>query len=365
MMNQFMPEYRLRQIDRVRVKSRSDQAWALLRNFDLNELPLSHLLFDLRNFPHWVIESFREQRLGPEYSGKINDFTGPGRGFQILSETPGVEIVIGSIGKFWRPDIFWAKLTPENFSSFSEPGFGKLVWSLRIDPDAHGGSWMSWELRVTTTDAASWRSFRTYWLAIGSFSHGLRKLALRHFRKQLGGKVSEEDLSLLGDDLVVRPQYQRTMGVTIETPPSKIWPWLVQMGCQRAGWYSLDLLDNAGRPSAQTLQPDLQKIKVGDILSWQPDRSEGFTVLSMEENWCLILGSKADSLVDTWAFILEPIGTDATRLLTRVRADFEPSLAWKIRGLGYNFAHVLMERVQLKNLKQRAESLARQEGVVS
>jgi hypothetical protein len=64
--------------------------------------------------------------------------------------------------------------------------------------------------------------------------------------------------------------------------PAEIWPWLVQMGCDRSGFYSYDRLDNGGRASAESILPEFQDTKVGDVLpsrasdvTWYPSR-KGF-----------------------------------------------------------------------------------------
>jgi len=57
-----------------------------------------------------------------------------------------------------------------------------------------------------------------------------------------------------------------TMAITIDAPPERVWPWLVQMGWDRGGWYSWDRIDNAGRPSAAEVHPEWQDLAVGDQL---------------------------------------------------------------------------------------------------
>src|SRR6185436_10437055 len=56
-----------------------------------------------------------------------------------------------------------------------------------------------------------------------------------------------------GADLIPGGRRGGTMATTIDAPPPAVWPWLVQMGCDRAGWYSWDRLDNAGHPSADSI----------------------------------------------------------------------------------------------------------------
>ncbi|MDT4944161.1 MAG: hypothetical protein QOH14_894, partial [Pseudonocardiales bacterium] len=65
-----------------------------------------------------------------------------------------------------------------------------------------------------------------------------------------GATQAEVNEPLPGDARLPRAQYRSTRAITIDAPPNVVWPWLVQVGCQRAGFYSNDLLDNLGRPSA-------------------------------------------------------------------------------------------------------------------
>jgi hypothetical protein len=87
---------------------------------------------------------------------------------------------------------------------------------------------------------------------------------------------------------------QVTHAITINATPEKIWPWIVQMGCGRGGFYSLDTLDNAGVPSAREIHPELQKIEVGQIIPAMPDSDLGFEVLSVDEPRTLVLGGLFD-----------------------------------------------------------------------
>jgi len=74
-----------------------------------------------------------------------------------------------------------------------------------------------------------------------------------------------------GAGIVPEGERAATMAVTIEAPPEQVWPWLVQMGWNRGGWYSWDRLDNAGRPSATEVHPEWQDLAVGHQLrGWSP-----------------------------------------------------------------------------------------------
>ena len=277
----------------------------------------------------------------------------------------------GAIGKFWEPSIPFVDVSPETFASYDKPGFGKVAWSLQVHDRVGGGSWIVVDLRVDATDDAAWREFGPYWILIGRFSRWIRTSMLRDIARTLGRPPSDEKRDLPGDELIKAARASSTMSVDIEAPADRVWPWLVQMGCRRAGWYSIDRLDNGGLPSADHIVGDLQHIAVGDILPATPRGDEGFAVLRVDPNRVLVLGSPsllpdataknlkwsmASAPYDaTWSFVLEPIGDDATRLITRVRAQFEPSISMTIASPAILTAHYVMENAQLHNIKRRVE----------
>jgi hypothetical protein len=108
-------------------------------------------------------------------------------GWTLLGESPGVELVLGQVGRPWKgdPNLDRAPTTPEEFSGFAEPGFAKIVTSLRVDPYGHDSSILTLETRVATTDDRSRRRFRRYWLLIGPFSSLVRRAALRLLSTEL------------------------------------------------------------------------------------------------------------------------------------------------------------------------------------
>lgn len=173
---------------------------------------------------------------------------------------------------------------------------------------------------------------------------------------------------LPGDDLLPAARAEVTHAIDIQAPPEDVWPWLVQMGRRRGGWYSWDLLDNGAVPSADRIIPELQTIAVGDILPIKAQGSDGFAVLVLDAPRALVLGDpslvpgrtrpKSQAPRATWSFALEPLGGRATRLRVRVRADYEPSLATSILRPVVQTLHAVMERKQLRTLKERAEAHA-------
>ena len=180
------------------------------------------------------------------------------------------------------------------------------------------------------------------------------------------GVVSRRPVRPLGDearrplpgDELQSADLQWTHGVTIRARPTEIWPWLVQMGCRRAGWYSYDRLDNDGVSSADRIVPELQQqVEVGDILPWTPTEADGFVVRAVEPERALVLGDPAGWI--TWALVLDPIDETTTRLVARVRlrpARRDALTSRPAVRLVWRPVHFGMQRRQLLNLKRRGEA---------
>ena len=90
-----------------------------------------------------------------------------------------------------------------------------------------------------------------------------------------GVRPVDSTVALPGDELIEDAQASDTRGITIAAPPEAVWPWLVQMGYGRAGWYSYDRLDMKGS-SADRILPEHQGLAVGDVVP--TDSSGGFEV---------------------------------------------------------------------------------------
>ncbi len=165
---------------------------------------------------------------------------------------------------------------------------------------------------------------------------------------------------LPGDELIPASIGDLTHAISIGSPPAEVWPWLIQMGAGRAGWYSYDVLDNGRHPSADRLLPDLPRLDVGAIMPALPGRTDGFTVLRIDPERSLVIGWRRPDgeCLMTWAFVLEPDGTRGTRLIVRARGGPGYRLhrlpSWA--GLPIVRAiHFVMERKQLLGIARRAE----------
>lgn len=159
-----------------------------------------------------------------------------------------------------------------------------------------------------------------------------------------------------GDERVADAKVGWTHAITIRARPADIWPWLVQMGCRRAGWYSYDGLDNAGVPSADRIIPEFQQVQVGDIFPQTPRAEDRFVVRSVEPERALVLSDDAGSM--SWAFVLEPVDERSTRLMTRSRGAYDRLALGLMLKVGWHPVHFGMQRRQLLNLKRRVEVAA-------
>jgi len=164
--------------------------------------------------------------------------------------------------------------------------------------------------------------------------------------------------TLPGDDLLPDAMGQWTNAITIRKRPADIWPWLAQMGCNRAGWYSYDGLDNGGVPSAERIVPELQTVAVGDVFPWTPTDSTGFVVRAVEPGRALVLGGTPPPYQVTWALVLEPIDGTSTRLITRSRGTPRSAPVKLLLQVAVHPIHFAMQRKQLLNVKRRVEARA-------
>jgi hypothetical protein len=189
-----------------------------------------------------------------------------------------------------------------------------------------------------------------------------------------GASEDEVQRPMPGDDLIAPPLgLNVTRAITIEAPAGAVWPWLVQMGYRRGGWYSYDRLDNGGVPSADRIVPELQQLAPGDEVPVGPPDGirigglqlvgpdDGFRVAAIERDRLLLLTShgwgpmRRDTLVSTWCYVLDAIDATRTRFVERIRATggdgpMDAALAPVIE-----LGEFLMMHRQLVRLKARVE----------
>jgi hypothetical protein len=190
---------------------------------------------------------------------------------------------------------------------------------------------------------------------------GVYLRVIRPWQLRWGTTDDEVRRAMPGDELVARPTFNATRAVTVQAPPPMIWPWIVQIGFGKAGWYTYDLLDNFGRPSATRIIPDLQHLQAGDLVPVYQGigapQGVGLKVKAIEpEQWMLWWDDKTRDT--TWAWALYPVDLQQTRLITRVRMRYRWTKPTILFTLLVEFADLVMMRKCLLGIKQRAERLA-------
>lgn len=361
----YLPNPRHSEIHRIFVNAKPETAWQTARHFDMSVVSWIRLLFDIRTLP----ERLSGRKPAEKAGLGVDEITRSETGFMILHETPGSEVVVGSVGQFWHLKIPFQKVRRDEFRDFNPPGFGKIAWSISVEPHGHGST-ITLELRTSATDEDSWKKFKRYYRVVGIGSKLIRISMMNRFETELGKMAlpDDEHRSLPGDELIPETKYSLTCHRDIEAPASIVWRYLMQLGCDRAGWYSIDALDNGGEPSVDHLVEGWETRGVGDKLSATPKGDDFFNVYDVEFEKHFIVGGEMERAGGpfkmTWAFILEPIGDDATRLVSRARMKSSPKWAeWVMAKVVYPPVHGLMSGVQLKTIRKISERDARARGV--
>ena len=211
-------------------------------------------------------------------------------------------------------------------------------------------------------------------LYLGLLAAASGAFLLRRLGRRWGATDEEVHRPMPGDELIPHPMVETTHAITIQAPAREVWPWLVQMGQGRAGFYSYEWIESLmglNISNADRILPEFQDLKVGDVVPLSPD-GIGVPVAVLEPNRALVLGGRFDAqtkgplaLEDkdahyetSWAFFLQPIASDSTRLIERFRMDWGPETfgnALYFHGF-LEPGSFIMERKMLLGIKERVEA---------
>ena len=185
-------------------------------------------------------------------------------------------------------------------------------------------------------------------------------LALRPWHLGWGATDAELKEPLPGDDLVPSPKGVATHAITIQATLTDVWPWLVQIGQDKGGFYSYSWLENlvgCRLHNADRVMPEFQHLQAGDVVRLHP-KAPPLPVVVCEPYRAIVLGSNTKN-PGTWGFYLKEINGQTTRLIMRGRGDWQPSLAaWLCQYVLFEPAHFIMEQKMMRGIKRRAEALA-------
>lgn len=203
--------------------------------------------------------------------------------------------------------------------------------------------------------------------------------AMSHF----GATWDERLADYPGDSWILRPDGGFTEAVTIDAPPAYVWPWLIQVGYRRAGWYNIDAINSLAAPdyfidgsrSSRRIVPELQDLTVGDEIYLVPGL--GFSVTGLEPNRLLLLTSGTKSELESvnagasasesfsaasWCFLLTDLGDGRTRLVSRFRSIHGPlgPVVGFLYGLVTDFGGAALQQpAMFYGLARRAEGKLR------
>jgi hypothetical protein len=193
---------------------------------------------------------------------------------------------------------------------------------------------------------------------------------IRPWHLTRGATKDEIQRSLPGDELVPDPRFVWNQAITIHAPASEVWPWVVQIGNQRAGWYSWDaihrLLGVAGsvqyeNRSADRIIPELQNLQIGDEIRMMPEDmgAPAYKVVAIELDQALVTHIDGENGA-SWVWVLEPIDAESTRLIVRFRQTWPPGPSGLAFWIGDELGSLVMQPKTLSGIKQRAEAAAGQ-----
>lgn len=229
----LLPNPCLRTVDRFAVASNPGDTWAFLQSTCPLDLPWVQAVAAACSARDRLLRAAHRRLEGAgQRHPQLLAGVGLDGAFPRLQERPGREIVNGAIGAFWEPSAPHEAVGADTFAAFDEPGYGKLAWSLQVDPRASGRSWIGFELRGDATTGEDRQKLAAYWGRFEARSRSLRRAASRALVRRLGKPFPESASRLPGDELIAAPLLSRTLAVTVEAPPGCVWPWIVQMGYQ-------------------------------------------------------------------------------------------------------------------------------------
>ena len=166
----------------------------------------------------------------------------------------------------------------------------------------------------------------------------------------------ERHAARAGDDLIPQPDVVMDRAFTVAAPPAVVWPWLVQLGKKRAGWYLPAVAERLlppGRRAARDIRPAWQRLAPGDVIPDYGGRDETFEVAAIEPESALVYRSVRGRMNVSWSITLAPAAGGGTRVHLRLRLA-PVRRPWLARTAG-EFVDALTIAGMAAGLKERLE----------
>lgn len=177
LIDRFLPEYDEIEHHETAVDAPPERTYEAVKEIDLARSPVVLALLAARGIPHLFTGAVK-----PKLRLRLDDILASG--FVVLAEEPGRELVLGIVGKFWRPSSGVRRIEPEEFTGFDEPGYSKGAWNFVVTDRPGGASTLVTETRVASTDADARRNFGWYWRLVGPFSALIRRIVLGQIKRE-------------------------------------------------------------------------------------------------------------------------------------------------------------------------------------
>lgn len=187
-LDEFLREYDVNEVHSARVAAPPADVLAAARSLTPREVRPVSALMAVRTLPAILLR--RGSSGSPRLDGPLIDRLRE-RGFTLLAELPD-EVVLGAVGRFWTVDSGIRRVSRDEFVTFEEPGFAKAVLNFHVRA-VPGGTVMTTETRVRTTDAEARRKFRRYWRVVMPGSALIRRVWLRAIRKRAEANCQGSD----------------------------------------------------------------------------------------------------------------------------------------------------------------------------
>jgi hypothetical protein len=186
LLDRFMPNYEVVERHHIRVGAPAAVTLAAAREQNLLT-PVTRAVFKAREI---LLGARPDMR--PRPPGLLAEVLSIGWG--VLAEVPDREVIVGAVTKPWEPNVAFRALPPDEFAAFAEPGYVKIVWTLRADPIGDDESIFRTETRAVATDVTARAKFRRYWSFVSPGIDLIRRASLRPLKAEAERRAAEGGL---------------------------------------------------------------------------------------------------------------------------------------------------------------------------
>jgi hypothetical protein len=203
LLDEFIPTYEVVERHHVRVAAPAAIALAAACDMDLAQSPIIRAIFKTRELVLGAQpDKMRSPRTLLAWAKEL--------GWAVLAEIPDREVILGAVTRPWDANPVFRPLPPQEFAGFHEPGFAKIVWTLRADPINATESVARTETRVTTTDRAARKAFpfRRYWSLVSPGVEVIRWISLQLVKREAEGRIRRSQTAVYSPALKDEPMHQ-------------------------------------------------------------------------------------------------------------------------------------------------------------